>query len=127
MSQGRLPRIPLLGCLLIVLSIQGIVPDAHDLASMQPLRLLAGVLPESATFDQEDEWPDDVCDPITSLSAVSRPDSHRLGQEYSPYDDRTILESWAACFDRSQFCFRPRPGHRASFAKPLCTIGCLLC
>jgi hypothetical protein len=127
MSQGRLRRFPLLGCLLIVLSIQSIVPDAHDLASMQPLRLLVGVLPESATFDQEDEWPDDVCDPMTSSSAVCRPESHRLGQEYSTYFDRTTLESWGAPIDRSQCCFRARPSHRALFAKPLCTIGCLLC
>src|SRR5262249_46783103 len=91
MSQGRLTRFPLLGCLLIVLSIQSIVPDAHDLASMQPLRLLAGVLPESASLNQEDEWPDDVCDPMTSRSAIGRPESHRLVEEYAPYFDRMIL------------------------------------
>jgi hypothetical protein len=127
MSQGRLPRFPLLGCLLIVLAIQGIVPDAHDLASMQPLRLLAGVPPESASLNQEDEWPDDVCDPMTTSSTVGRPESHRLDEEYSPFYGRTNFESWAAPHARTQFCFRARLGHRASFAKPLCTIGCLLC
>ena len=80
MSHGRPFRLPLLGFLLIVVTIQGIVPDGQDLASMEPLRLFAHMLPGSDTFAQEDEWPDDVCDPVTSLLAAGnrRPASRRL-------------------------------------------------
>ena len=43
MSHGRQSQLPLLATLLFVVSIKGIMPDAHDLASKKPLRLLARI------------------------------------------------------------------------------------
>jgi hypothetical protein len=127
MSHGRLPRLPLLGFLLIVVTIQGITPHAHDLASMQSLRLFARILPGSGTLALEDEWPDDVCDTLTSASTHSRLASHRLDQGNSPYFDPIIDQSRPEPINLSLFRLRFCPGHLTSFAKPLCTIGCLLC
>jgi hypothetical protein len=127
MRHGWLPRIPVLGLLLIVVAIQGISPDAHDLASMQPLRLIARIAPGSDTFAGEDEWPDDVCDPVRSAFALSGPLAHRLDQGSTPYYNPTIIESQGEPISCSLFRRRARPGQRTSIAMPLCTIGCLLC
>ena len=127
MSHGWLPRLPLLGFLLIVVTIQGISPDAQDLASMQPLRLLARILAGSGTFTQEDELPDDVCGPMTSPSAGNRVASRRLEEGYSPYFDAIMAQSQRDPIDPSRFRVRACPDYYTSFAKPLCTIGCLLC
>jgi hypothetical protein len=127
MSHGRLPRLPLLGLLLIVVTIQGITPDAHDLASMQPLRLFARMLPASGTFALEDEWPDDVCAPVTSPSAGNRIVSRRLNQGYSPYFDPTLAQSHRESINPTLFRVRACRNYFTTFAKPLCTIGCLLC
>jgi hypothetical protein len=127
MSHGRLPRLPLLGLLLIVVAIQGITPDAHDLASMQPLRLFARILPGFGTFVQEDEWPDDVCAPVTSPSAASRIASRRLHQGYSPYLGPKLAQSQPESINPSCLRVWARSDYFTSFAKPLCTIGCLLC
>jgi hypothetical protein len=75
MSQGRLSRSFWLQFLLVVLAIQGITPDAQDLASSQALRLFAPILTDFDTPVQEDEWPDDVCDPVQS--ATSHPQTPR--------------------------------------------------
>jgi hypothetical protein len=127
MRHGRLSRLLLLGILLIVVAIQGITPDAQDLASMQSLRLFARILPGSGTLALEDEWPDDVCDPLASASTLSRLASHRLDQGDSPYFDPIIDQSQPEPINLSPFRLRFWPGHFTSFAKPLCTIGCLLC
>jgi hypothetical protein len=127
MSHGRLPRLPLLGPLLIVVTIQGITPDAHDLASMQPLRRFARMWPGSGTFAQEDEWPDDVCDPVTSPSAASHIASQRLDHGYTPYLGPTLAQSQPESINPSLFRVRARALYLTSFPKPLCRIGCLLC
>jgi hypothetical protein len=127
MSHGRLPRLPLLGLLLIVATIQGITPDAHDLASMQPFRVFARMLPCFGTFVQEDEWPDDVCAPVTSTSAGNRIVSRRLDQGYSPYYAPIMAQSQPESINAWRFRARSRPDYLTSFAKPLCAIGCLLC
>jgi hypothetical protein len=127
MSHGRLTQLSVQGILLIVVTIQGIVPDAHDLASMAPLRLFAQMLLGCGAPGQEDEWPDDVCEPVTFASVISRPAGHRLDPSYSPYFDSAIVKSLHAPIDLGLSRLRARPGQLTSFAQPLCEIGCLLC
>jgi hypothetical protein len=64
MMQGRLFRAFCLRALLITLAIHGITPDAKDLASINALKLL---WPAATGADQkvdDDEFPDDVCEPV---------------------------------------------------------------
>jgi hypothetical protein len=127
MSHGRPFRLPLLGMLLIVVTIQGIVPDGQDLASMEPLRLFAHMLLGSSAPGQEDEWPDDVCEPVTIASVVCRPAGDRLDRGFSPYFDPAIVQSLRAPMDLALSRVRARPDPLSSFTKPLCEFGCLLC
>src|SRR5262245_45133476 len=48
--------------LLIAVAIQGITPDADDLASTKALVLLCPVLASDEVSGGGDEWPDDACD-----------------------------------------------------------------
>jgi hypothetical protein len=68
--QGRLSRLPGLHVLLVALAVQAITPDAQDLASIHSLRLFAPSLIDLETPPQQDEWPDDVCDPLDCASSV---------------------------------------------------------
>jgi hypothetical protein len=70
MSQGRFLKIHCLQLLLVVLAIQGITPDAQDLASIHVLQLFAPLLNDFDSPTQQDEWPDDVCDPVQSATSV---------------------------------------------------------
>ena len=73
MSQGRLARLHYVQFLLVVLAIQGITPDAHDLASSRTLRLFTPLLTDVDTPVEQDEWPDDVCDPVQSATCLPLP------------------------------------------------------
>ena len=64
MSQGRLLPTTGVQLLLVALAIQGVTPDGHDLASNQALRVLAPVFNDENPPIGQDEWPDDVCDPL---------------------------------------------------------------
>jgi hypothetical protein len=49
---------------LIALAIQGITPDGNDLASINTLKLLCPSLIDADQMLDEDEFPDDVCEPV---------------------------------------------------------------
>jgi hypothetical protein len=70
MSHGRLSHLPCLQLLLVVLAIQGITPDAQDLASSHAFQLFAPSLNDLDSPAQQDEWPDDVCDPVQSATSL---------------------------------------------------------
>ena len=63
MGQGRLSRSFCLHVLLIALAIQGISPDAENVASINALKLLCPLLADADHMVDEDEFPDDVCEP----------------------------------------------------------------
>ncbi len=70
MSQGRLFQLPCLQVLLVAFAIQGITPDAQDLASINALRIFCPILTEFDTAADQDEWPDDVCGPVQSEASL---------------------------------------------------------
>ena len=51
--------------LLIATAIQGLTPDAHDLSSLNALRVICPALAGSNTEPQDDGLPDEVCAPAT--------------------------------------------------------------
>jgi hypothetical protein len=61
MGQGRRARSITARILLIALAIQGITPDAQDLASLNALRLFCPDLADSKSLADNDDSPDDVC------------------------------------------------------------------
>jgi len=63
MGQGRRFQAIALLVLLIATAIQGITPDAQDLASLKALRLICLVPANSTDLADEDESPDIVCGP----------------------------------------------------------------
>jgi hypothetical protein len=64
MGQARRARSISAYFLLFALAIQGITPDAQDLASFNALRLLCPQLANSNSMLDDDEWPDDVCEAV---------------------------------------------------------------
>jgi hypothetical protein len=64
MDQGRLFQAFCLQILLLALAIQGITPDAEDLASVNALKFFCPALTDPDTTVEEDEFPDDVCEPV---------------------------------------------------------------
>jgi hypothetical protein len=50
--------------LLFATAIQGVTPDAQDLASSNGLRLFGRALAGTNTLDDDDGLPDDVCRPV---------------------------------------------------------------
>jgi hypothetical protein len=50
--------------LLIAIAIQGVTPDAHDLASLNFIILLCPFLPGPEKLADNDDLPDEVCGPI---------------------------------------------------------------
>ena len=50
--------------LLIAIAIQGVTPDAHDLASWNFIRLLCSFLSGPEKLADNDDLPDEVCGPI---------------------------------------------------------------
>ena len=63
MCQGRLCHSVWLNCLLIAVAIQGVTPDAHDLASLNSLVMFCADLADSRDLAGEDGLPDEVCGP----------------------------------------------------------------
>ena len=61
MRQGRLVHAICLRLLLIACAIQGVTPDAHDLASIKALWLFCPVLAEANSLADDDGLPDEVC------------------------------------------------------------------
>jgi hypothetical protein len=68
MGQGRLSHIVWLHVLLIATAIQGLTPDAHDLASIKALWLFCPVLAEANCLADDDGLPDEVCGPARSAA-----------------------------------------------------------
>jgi hypothetical protein len=52
--------------LLIALTIQGVIPDAHDLASLRALNLVCMVLINLDSSSNDCDSADDVCGPVRS-------------------------------------------------------------
>jgi hypothetical protein len=63
MCQGRLCHPVWFYFLLIAAAIQGVTPDARDLASLNALVLLCPALADSRNLTGEDGLPDEVCGP----------------------------------------------------------------
>jgi hypothetical protein len=61
MGQGRLHTLICLHTLLIATAIQGITPDAQDLASLKPLWMLSRMLAAPDAMSGDDGLPDEVC------------------------------------------------------------------
>jgi hypothetical protein len=77
MGQGRLCQSICLHVLLIAAAIQGATPDAQDLASIKPLWLICRVLVQPDTLSEDDELPDEVCEPMSAeMDAITR---HQAG------------------------------------------------
>jgi hypothetical protein len=70
MCQGRLCHSVWLYFLLIATAIQGVTPDAHDLASINALLWLCPALADSRDLDGEDGLPDEVCGPAQPEKGV---------------------------------------------------------
>jgi hypothetical protein len=74
--------------MLLALAIQGITPDAHDLASSMALRLLGSKPLDVPLTTDDDGLPDDVCDVIrTEISSITR------GSERLPSSMHAVLRS----------------------------------
>ncbi len=79
MSHGRPSRSLSLLLLLFALAIQSVAPDCQDLASLQALQRIAPGLTDLDSPLQQDEWPDDVCEPAPSASRVAAACRNDLG------------------------------------------------
>jgi hypothetical protein len=81
MGQARPARSISAYCLLFALAMQGITPDAQDVASLNALRLLCPNISDSKSLLDDDESPDDVCESVqldTHLAIRKRIDSRLL-------------------------------------------------
>jgi hypothetical protein len=80
MGQGRLYQAICLHILLIASAIQAVTPDAQDLASLNPLRILCRSLAERDTLADDDELPDDACEPMSAeIDVVARQQAESAG------------------------------------------------
>ena len=70
MCQGRLCHSVWLYCLLIAVAIQGVTPDAQDLASINALLMFCPALADSRDLAGEDGLPDEVCGPAQPQMSV---------------------------------------------------------
>ena len=76
--------------LLIAVAIQGVTPDAQDLASIKTLRLLYPSLADSGNEPDNDGLPDEVCGPAQPDSAMllrRRPEPNDLANALSLWTD----------------------------------------
>ena len=112
MSQGRLLRSPCFHLLLVALAIQGITPDAQDLASIQTLRLFSPFFSDFSTSAQLDEWPDDVCD--LAQTGTSFLISQRQVRDESPIDVLAMTGIQLRAIDPASIRFAARRGGLAS-------------
>jgi hypothetical protein len=127
MSQGRLSRLPCLLLLLIVVAIQGITPDAQDLASTRTLRLIATTLTDRDLPAEHDEWPDDVCNPASCADTVKLPWSRRQLEWYRPIIADAMTQVLSRPFDFTRNLLHACPGRTASIGARLCLLGRLIC
>jgi hypothetical protein len=125
MSHGRPFHSRCLQLLLLALAIQAISPDSQDLASTQALQVIAPGLTDRDSAVQQDEWPDDVCEPAPSATRVGPTCRKDHG---SPFLARlaSIRSSVQPTYQRSV-----RAGTlttvRMTGADPLCLLGRLIC
>jgi hypothetical protein len=125
MSQGRLSRLHCLQLLLVALAIQGITPDAHDLASCHALRLFSPLLTDSDTPVEQDEWPDDVCDPVQSATSIPLPPREDQG---SPWTfELAIIQTKRRSIDLNSIRSGARRGVFSSSADLFSSLGRLIC
>ncbi len=64
MGQGRLYHSIWLQLVLIAIAIQGVTPDANDMASLHAVRFLCPVLADPGAVRDDDGSPDEVCEPV---------------------------------------------------------------
>jgi hypothetical protein len=64
--------------LLIAATVQGITPDARDLAALRALNLICPTLQDDRGSQEEDECANDVCEPIRTSQSLR---FHRLALE----------------------------------------------
>jgi hypothetical protein len=125
MSHGRPSRSRSLPLLLLALAIQAIAPDGQDLASIQALQRIAPGLTDFDSPLQQDEWPDDVCEPAPSASRVAAACRKDLG---SP-----LIFGLAIARPQTQLVEDPsisgRTRHRVPSAvqDPLRSLGRMIC
>ena len=94
MCQGRRCHSVWLYFLLIAVAIQGVTPDARDLASMNSLLLFCPALADSRDLAGEDGLPDEVCGPAESEIGVGlrgRVGAERSGQPSFGNDRSTMI------------------------------------
>jgi hypothetical protein len=94
MCQGRLCQSILLYCLLIAVAIQGVTPDAQDLASINCLLMFCPALADSRDMAGEDGLPDEVCGPAQSRISVGlrvRVEPNSLANRRSETSDQNDL------------------------------------
>ncbi len=105
MCQGRRCHSVWLYFLLIAVAIQGVTPDARDLASMNSLLLFCPALADSRDLAGEDGLPDEVCEPAESEMGVGL----RGGLEPNDLANRL----WGATdqYDPLPFDLRARRSH----------------
>jgi hypothetical protein len=85
MCQGRLCHRVSFCFLLIAVAIQGVTPDAQDLASLKSLLLFCPALANSIDLAGEDGLPDEVCgpaEPDSVLGSRSRTEPNELASKH---------------------------------------------
>jgi hypothetical protein len=125
MCHGRPFHLRSLQLLLFALAIQAISPDSQDLASIQALQVIAPGLTDLDSAMQQDEWPDDVCEPAPSATRVGP--TCRKDQD-SPFlsgiaSIRTLVQP---IYQRS-LCSCTLAPLLSTGADPLCLLGRLIC
>ena len=125
MSQGRLSQLPCLQVLLIALAIQGITPDAQDLASVNAVRIFCPILTELDTASQQDEWPDDVCVPVRSGARLAFPQL-RI-RDKLPTFEPAMTEARFQPIDLASSRFAAHQGRCASIIDLTCSLCRLIC
>jgi hypothetical protein len=71
MGHGRPFHSTVLHVILIALAIQGVTPDAYDLASLNALRLFCPLLGLPTKLTDDDELPDEICGPAEAVTHSS--------------------------------------------------------
>ena len=125
MSQGRLARLHYVQLLLVVLAIQGITPDAHDLASSRTLRLFTPLLTDVDSPVEQDEWPDDVCDPVQSATCVALPHG-KIGALRWTFG-LAIIHATRHPTQFNPFRFGARRGVFSAHPDPFSSLGRIVC
>jgi hypothetical protein len=125
MSHGRPFHSRSLQLLLFALAIQAISPDSQDLASIQALKVMAPGLTDLDSASQQDEWPDDVCEPVPSAARVGPTCREDLGSPTTTLltSVRLSVQSIYQC----SICAGSLTTVRKTAAVPLCLLGRLIC